>query len=177
MPYGSFGNGSAMRVSPIGWWFLNPEDVLKEATKTAQCTHNHPEGIKGACTVALAIMSANKMKKSGKNINVKTLLDVCINYSGYILDIHKSAVINRFDETCQGTVPVALWIIGKSNSFEEAIRKAVSLGADADTLGAIVGSIAEAIWSIPESMKEKAMSYLPKEMLSVVKEFYHRLNP
>lgn len=177
MPYGSFGNGSAMRVSPIGWWFFNPEDVLKEAAKTAECTHNHPEGIKGACTVALAIMLAHNMKKSDVKIDVERLLDQCINYSGYNIDIHVSAVINRFDETCQGTVPVALWIIGKSNSFEDAIRRAVSLGADADTLGAVVGSIAEAIWGIPEWMKEKAMSYLPKGMLSVVKEFYRHLNP
>jgi hypothetical protein len=83
---------------------------------------------------------------------------------------------NRFDETCQGTVPVAFDIILKSDSFEEAIRLAVSLGADADTLGAIVGSIAEHIWGIPDYMVEKAMSYLPDEMQQIVKEFYVKCN-
>ena len=78
---------------------------------------------------------------------------------------------NRFDETCQGTVPVALWIISESTSFEDAIRKAVSLGADADTLGEIVGSIAEAIWGIPEEIKERALTYLPNEMKKVYYNF------
>ena len=78
---------------------------------------------------------------------------------------------NRFDETCQGTVPVALWIISESTSFEDAIRKAVSLGADADTLGAIVGCIAEAIWGIPEEIKERALTYLPNEMKKVYYNF------
>ena len=86
--------------------------------------------------------------------------------------LSKEDVINRFDETCQGTVPVALWIIGQSTSFEDAVRKAVALGADADTLGAIVGSIAEAIWGIPESMKTEIMTYLPDEMKAVVEQFY-----
>ena len=78
---------------------------------------------------------------------------------------------NRFDETCQGTVPVALWIISESTSFEDAIRKAVSLGADADTLGAIVGRIAEVIWGIPQEIKERALTYLPNEMKKVYYNF------
>lgn len=170
-PYGSFGNGSAMRVSPVGWWYFDTADVLRKATKTAECTHNHPEGIKGACTVALAISLANKMKNNEGRVDVKALLDECVRFSGYNIDIHRSSVINHFDETCQGTLPVALWIIGKSKSFEDAIRRAVSLGADADTLGAITGSIAEAIWGIPEWMKRKAISYLPSEMKTVLSAF------
>lgn len=79
--------------------------------------------------------------------------------------------VARFDETCQGTVPVALWIIGQSHSFEDAVRRAVCLGADADTLGAIVGSIAEAIWGIPLDLKDKAIQYLPDEMKSVAHRF------
>ncbi|MCM1319180.1 MAG: ADP-ribosylglycohydrolase family protein [Muribaculaceae bacterium] len=171
VPYGSFGNGSAMRVSPIGWWYTNPADVLKYAAMTAECTHNHSEGIKGACTVALAIYMAKKMKLESGEVDVPVLLQECVKYSGYNININKSAVINRFDETCQGTVPVALWIIGESNSFEDAIRRAVSLGADADTLGAIVGGIAEVIWSIPEWMKQKAIEYLPAEMKVVLSSF------
>lgn len=87
-------------------------------------------------------------------------------------DINYEDYRNKFDETCQGTVPVAIDIIFKSNSFEDAIRRAVSLGGDADTLGAIVGSIAEHIWGIPNYMIDSAMSYLPAEMQKVVKEFY-----
>ena len=90
----------------------------------------------------------------------------------YNIKIRKEDVINRFDETCQGTVPVALWIIGESTSFEDAVRKAVSLGADADTLGAIVGSIAEAIWGIPEDIRQEIMGYLPTEVKHVVDSFY-----
>ena len=88
----------------------------------------------------------------------------------------KEYVMNKFDETCQGTVPLALWIIGQSNSFEDAIRRAVSLGADADTLGAIVGSIAEAIWDIPTEMKEKVMGYLLDDMKIVVIRFHDWIN-
>ena len=96
-------------------------------------------------------------------------------FSGYDINIKKEDVINRFVETCQGTVPVALWIISESDSFEDAVRKAVSLGADADTLGAIVGSIAEAIWGIPEEIKQAILLYLPDEMKEVISEFYEQI--
>lgn len=95
----------------------------------------------------------------------------CVEFSGYDINIRRESVLNRFDETCQGTVPVALFIISKSVNFEDAIRTAVSLGADADTLGAIVGSIAEAIWPIPEEMRRKALGYLPDDMLKVLKDW------
>ena len=99
----------------------------------------------------------------------------CVEFSGYDINIKKEDVINRFDETCQGTVPVALWIFGESSSFEDAVRKAVSLGADADTLGAIVGSIAEAFWGIPEVLKQGVLPYLTEEMKNVVEQFYKRI--
>lgn len=176
-PYGSFGNGSAMRVSPIGWWFNDRNELMEQAKKTAECTHNHVEGIKGAQTIALAIHFARIMRRQfSKTIDkeqLKQLIDNIFLYTVYNTDIEISAVQNRFDETCQGTVPVALWIIGNSNCFEDAIRRAVSLGADADTLGCIVGSIAEALWGIPEWMKQKALSYLPAEMRAVVSKFHN----
>ena len=100
----------------------------------------------------------------------------CIKFSGYDIHIRKEDVINRFDETCEGTVPVALWIIGLSDSFDDAVRRAVSLGADADTLGAIVGSISEAIWGIPEETKQAILLYLPDKMREVVSEFYEHIN-
>ena len=102
----------------------------------------------------------------------KELMAYATSFSNYDIDICREDVENRFDETCQGTVPVALWIIYKSKSFEDAIRRAVSLGADADTLGAIVGGIAEAIWGIPTEMQIEALRYLPSDMKKVVIQFY-----
>ncbi len=173
-PYGSFGNGSAMRVSPVAWYPFSDSDMLDAASASAACTHNHPEGIKGAQAVALAIRDCRQLPAAYKHIGpdeIRKGLHRALLLSGYHIDIKKSSVQNRFDETCQGTVPVAFWIITQSTGFEDAIRKAVSLGADADTLGAIVGSIAEAIWGIPEWMKERALSYLPQDMREVLAAF------
>ncbi len=174
-PYNSYGNGSAMRVSPIAWAHLNLGSAVCHAELSAACTHNHPEGIKGAQAVAEAIHFGDELRRSPKNINKETIseyfLPIAERY-GYNININKAFVQNRFDETCQGTVPVALWIITESNGFEDAIRKAVSLGADADTLGAIVGSIAEVIWGVPEDIALEAMEYLPSEMKRVVLSFY-----
>ncbi len=179
-PYNSFGNGAAMRVSPVAWWSKDLSGVEILAKETSQCTHNHPEGIKGAQAVAAAIyeclfMRLDFLKKNKAptkddiiNIGLKRALEL----SGYNIRLSLKNVQNHFDETCQGTVPVALWIISESSSFEDALRRAVSLGADADTLGAIVGSIAEAIWDIPDEMKQQALSFLPQEMKDVVTEFY-----
>ena len=176
-PYRSFGNGSAMRVSAVGWAFVDKESVLANAELSAACTHNHPEGIKGAQTVALAIHLALKMRKAyaGRAITHRAIremiIDPCVSFSGYDINISQEEVMNKFDVTCQGTVPVALSIISRSCSFEDAIRRAVCLGADADTLGSIVGSIAEVIWPIPDDMRKKALDYLPMEMRRVVKAF------
>ena len=174
-PYNSFGNGSAMRVSPVAHWYNTVDEVLDAAAATALPSHNHDEGVKGAQTVALAIFKALQFGKQAPE-HIDDILDECVQFSGYDINIKKSDFINRFDETCQGTVPVALWIIGISDNFEDAVRKAVSLGADADTLGAIVGSIAEAIWGIPEELKKDIMSFLPEEMKQVIKEFYEHIN-
>ena len=160
-PYDSLGNGSAMRVSPVAWANLNLVSAMGEAEKTAVCTHNHPEGIKGAEAVAMAIHFGDELRRLAQRIDRDAILkafEPVLTYTKYNINIRRADVINRFDETCPGTVPVALWIITESNGFEDAVRKAVSLGADADTLGAIVGSIAEAIWGIPEKIAMKAMS-------------------
>ncbi|EJW96721.1 ADP-ribosylation/Crystallin J1, partial [gut metagenome] len=182
-PYGSFGNGSAMRVSAIGWAFDEMDDVLREAEKSAACSHDHPEGIRGAQAVALAIRDARHWKKAFSGAITPQVLRQQVLHRAIRL-YHKvpdsfqlslDDYRNRFDETCQGTVPVAFWIVMHSHSFEDAIRRAVSLGADADTLGAIVGSIAEAIWGIPEAMKQQAWHLLPDEMKEVLKAFRHHL--
>lgn len=177
-PYGSYGNGSAMRVSPIGMWFSDRKEAAEEAKKSAECTHNHKWGIRGAVATVEAIHTAyhdeelrdcdaEKRRKKAMNIGIEVAVD---NYYNSSVDLEDYR--NRFDETCEGTLPPALHIIANSSSFEDAIRQAVSLGADADTLGAIVGGIAEHIWGIPEWMKQKAMSYLTDEMKAVVYTFY-----
>ena len=170
-PYNSFGNGSAMRVSPVAYWYESADKVLDAAAATALPSHNHEEGIKGAQTVALAIFKAKQFGNDAPN-HIDDILEACVKFSGYNINIRKEDVINRFDETCQGTVPVALWIIGLSDSFEDAVRRAVSLGADADTLGAIVGSIAEVIWGIPEEIKQEILEYLPDDMKLVISDFF-----
>ena len=174
-PYNSFGNGAAMRVSPVAHWYDNVDEMLDAAAATALPSHNHDEGIKGAQTVALAIFKARQLGPDASE-HIDDILEECVRFSNYDINIRKEDVINHFDETCQGTVPVALWIIGLSDSFEDAVRKAVSLGADADTLGAIVGSIAEAIWGIPEETRLAILAYLPDEMKEVVSEFYEQIN-
>lgn len=173
-PYGSFGNGSAMRVSPVAFWYETEKEVLDAAAATANPTHNHPEGVKGAQTVALAIFKAISYQEAP--LHIDEILQACVDFSGYDINMPLSSVMNRFDETCQGTVPVALKIIGMATSFEDAVRMAVSLGADADTLGAIVGSIAEVIWGIPLSTSLEVVRRLPDEMQTVLNKF-HTLRP
>ncbi len=158
-PYNSFGNGSAMRVSPVAWWFDNLDDVQREAEKAALPTHNHPEGVKGAVATATAIFLARKHGKA-------PMLGAMAEY--YPQWVEPLLGRNRFDETCQGTMPVVFGVINRANSFEEAIRYAVAVGGDSDTIGAIVGSIAEAVWGVPDDMRKAALSYLTPQMLDVV---------
>lgn len=185
-PYGSFGNGSAMRVSPIGWWTDNVNEILGLSKQSAECTHNHEDGINGAQAIAVAIAECRQMRRKykGKSFTPNDILMnglyhgiICSSIEGWPNDfkLNLNDYRNKFDETCRGTVPVAFWIVMHSTSFEDAVRKAVSLGADADTLGAIVGSMAEALWGIPEWMKKKAMTYLPAEMKMVVLQFRERI--
>ena len=197
-PYNSYGNGSAMRISPCAWAMdcgfcartgMWPSNGRAMAKLSAEVTHNHPEGIKGAMATADAIFMCRYLFggyycEDGEPIDdnpaecKKRIKGHIEREYGYDLSrtLDEIRPTYRFDETCQGTVPVALWIIGDSTSFEDAVRKAVSLGADADTLGAIVGSIAEAIWGIPESIKQDIMAYLPDEMKVVVEQFYERIS-
>ena len=162
VPYDSFGNGAAMRVSPVAWACGTTSEVLREAIATASVSHNHPEGIKGAQATALAIYSLAHSKNK----------DIVKSIEQLFYDVERKYERGVFDETCQGTVPVALRIIADSSSFEDAIRLTMAWGGDSDTLGAIVGSMAEALYGIPKDIERKAMSYLPADMKKVVKKFY-----
>lgn len=165
-PYNSFGNGSAMRVSPVAWLFDNEQDVKSEAERSAAVTHNHPEGIKGAVAIAVAIFrmrtATTKSPAIFKNVAKEFYGD------NIFSNLPEKGF---FDVTCQGCVPLALFIASVATSFEDAIRLAVSYGGDTDTIGAIVGSIAEARYMIPGDMVEKAKAYLPQEMLDVLARF------
>jgi len=165
-PYNSYGNGSAMRVSPCGWYAesLNEAETLAEVS--AAVTHNHPEGIKGAKAVAAAIYLARTFPGSGKT-EIKEYIESTYGYNlnrtlGEIRPVYK------FNETCQETVPEAIIAYLESNSFEDAIRNAISLGGDSDTLAAITGSIAEAAYGIPSIIRTKAFSFLDNMLSAVI---------
>lgn len=165
-PYNSFGNGSAMRVSPVAWLFDNEREVISQAEQSAAITHNHPEGIKGAIAIAVAIF---RMRKS--SIKSPAIFEnVAKEYYGDNIFANLPEK-GFFDVTCQGCVPLALYLASLATSFEDAIRLAVSYGGDTDTVGAIVGSLAEAQYEIPSDMAENAKSYLPQEMLDVLNLF------
>ena len=167
-PYNSFGNGAAMRVSPVGWAFMKSIDVLEEAQKSAECSHNNPEGIKGAQTIAMCVWY---LANHRNNYDAKKMADdICGGMYGQDYANHIPAQ-GVWDATCQGCVPLAVHLFIKSKSFEDAIRLAVSYGGDSDTLGAIVGSLAGAFFDIPEELRIKGLSYLPKEMTNVLTQF------
>jgi ADP-ribosylglycohydrolase len=166
-PYNSFGNGSAMRVSPVGWIFDNLEDTLDLAKRSAEVTHNHPEGIKGAQAVASAIFLARN-KKSKEEI--RQYLEQEFDYD-LSLTIDEIRNTSFFNETCMISVPEAIIAFLDSDSFEDAIRNAISLGADADTQACIAGSIAEAFYDIPSDLKDMAMSYLNDDFIETLNEF------
>ena len=167
-PYNSFGNGSAMRVSPVAYAYDTLEQVLKEARRSAEVSHNHPEGIKGAQAVATAIFLARKgATKSDIRLNIQ-------NVFGYDLNRHSDIIRETygFDVTCQGSVPESIISFLDSKDYEDAIRIAVSLGGDSDTIACIAGSIAEAFYKvIPEWMSATARAKLTKDLYTVLNQF------
>jgi ADP-ribosylglycohydrolase len=167
-PYNSWGNGSAMRVSPVGWYGNSLDDVMAEARKSAEVTHNHPEGIKGAQSVAAAIYMARNGKSKDE------IKDFITETFGYNLDrkIEDIRPDYEFDESCQGSVPEAIIAFLKSTDFENAIRLAVSLGGDSDTIACITGGIAEAYYrAIPDDIVSNIFKILPVEMIDIIDKF------
>ena len=157
-PYGSFGNGSAMRVSAVGWFFDTLEETERVAAMSAAITHNHPEGIKGAQATAAAIWLARNGRSKE---DIRRYIEETYGY-----DLHKTwkdwHPVYNWDASCQGTVPQAIIAFLDSEHFEDAIRKAVSLGGDSDTLACITGGIAEAYYKeIPSWMAERTKLVLP----------------
>jgi len=173
-PYYSFGNGSAMRVSPVGFAFGTVDEVLREAARSAEFTHNHLEGIKGAQATALAVFLARTARDKGvirQEISSRFEYDL-----GRTIDEIRPDY--GFDETCQRTVPEAIISFLESDSYEDAIRNAVSLGGDADTLACITGGIAEAFYGpVPPDIREKVRETLTPELWGITKAFCGRYWP
>ena len=156
-----------MRVSAVGWMFDSLEKTLEVAKETAIVTHNHPEGIKGAQATAAAIYLARTGKSKQ---DIKQYIEATFSYDlGRTCD--EIRPFYRFNESCQGTVPEAIIAFLDSSDFEDAIRLAVSLGGDSDTLACITGGIAEAFYGIPEDIKEKIVKILPNEFICLVEHF------
>lgn len=168
LPYNSFGNGSAMRVSPVGFAFNDIDSVLAEARRSAEVTHNHPEGVKGAQATALAIhLARNNYSK------VEVIREITTRF-GYNLNrkIDDIRQTNQFNETCQGSVPEAIMAFLESKDFEDAIRLAVSIGGDTDTIACITGGIAQAFYKkIPDFIVLEAKRRLPLEFLQILDRF------
>ncbi len=166
-PYGSYGNGSAMRVSSVGWLYGTPDETRRMARLTAEVTHNHPEGIKGAEATAGAIFLART--GHGKN----EIKDYIVSEFGYDLSRSCDEIrpAYRHVESSQKTVPEAITAFIEGIDFEDVIRTAVSLGGDCDTLTCIAGSIAEAFYGIPDEMVSECNNRLPKDMLAVIDRF------
>jgi len=172
-PYNSWGNGSAMRVSPIGFAFSDRDEVLRQARLSAEVTHNHPEGVKGAQATTLAVYLARTRRD-------KTVIkDEIARRFGYDLDrtLDSIRLSYTFDVSCQGSVPEAIIAFLESNSYEDAIRNAVSIGGDSDTLACIAGGIAEAYYGeVPPPITRAVHETLTGDLWPVVEAFYARFS-
>lgn len=171
LPVASYGNGSAMRVSPVGWLFDEYREVLDQAKQSAECSHCHSEGVKGAQCVATVIYWLRTCRLTREEIE-----GAVVRNFGYdippLSDINRIGKLGHFDSTCQETVPWALRCFLESDNFEDAIRKAVMARGDTDTKAAITGSMAEAYFHVPVELAEKAFRYLPKDILDIVDQYY-----
>ena len=171
-PYNSFGNGSAMRVGPVAYAYDTLEDVLAEAKRSAKVTHNHPEGVKGAQSTAIAIFLA---RKGYNKPDIKKYIED--NYA-YNLDFDLEQLKREYtyDISCQGSVPQAIFCFLVSKNYEDAIRKAISIGGDSDTIACITGSIAEAFYkNIPDHIKGEVIKRLDNRLSDIVRVFMEKI--
>lgn len=171
VPYHSWGNGSAMRVGPVGWAFDTEDEVLYQAKRSAEITHNHPEGIKGAQATALAVYLA---RTGAAKATIRERIEAEFGYD-LARTVESIRPAYRFDVSCQGTVPEALIAFLDTEFYEDAVRAAVSLGGDADTLACIAGAVAEAFYGgVPDSIRAEVRARLTPELWAVVEAFERR---
>ena len=167
-PYNSWGNGSAMRVSPVGWAYGDVDQLLAAAEASASVSHNHPEGIKGAQAVALAIYRA-RTGASKEAIREETAVRFQYDLNRTLDDIRPGY---RFDVSCQGSVPEAILSFLESDDYETAVRLAISLGGDSDTMACIAGSIAAAFYGgVPDPIAYETRQRLPADLLAITNQF------
>jgi ADP-ribosylglycohydrolase len=170
VPYGSYGNGSAMRVSPVAWFYDDLDKVLEAALHSAEITHNHPEGIKGAQAVAAAVYMA---RTGSSKDSIKNYVE---NQFGYDLSSRLDVIRNDygFEVSCQASVPQAIIAFLESTDFEDAVRNAVSLGGDSDTQACIAGSISEAYYGwVPQVIEDETLIRLDERLKGVLLNFRH----
>ena len=168
-PYNSWGNGAAMRVSACGWAGRTLDEVKAMSRAVTEVTHNHPEGIKGAEATAVATFLA----RTGKSM--EEIRDVVVrNYYPLDFTLDEIRPTYKFDVSCQGSVPQALEAFFESTSFEDAVRNAISIGGDSDTIGAICGAVAGAYYGVPEGIRLKAETFLDKPLLDALHGFESR---
>lgn len=165
-PYGSWGNGAAMRVSACGWAGESLEDAFDMAHRVTEVTHNHPEGIKGAHAITAAIWLA---RNGHEKRAIREYLEAHFYRLNFTLDEIRADY--RFDVSCQGSVPQAVAAFLEAHSFEDAVRNAISIGGDSDTIAAMAGSMAEAFYGIPQHLREGALAYLDDDLQATLKKF------
>jgi type I restriction enzyme M protein len=166
LPYNSFGNGAAMRVSACGFAAKSVEEAILLSKKVTEVTHNHPEGLKGAEAAAVSIFLAREKRSFAE---IRKHIEKNYYPLNFTLDGIRESY--RFDVTCQGSVPQAIEAFLESADYEDAIRGAISIGGDSDTLAAITGGIAEAYYGIQGELRRKALTFLNAELISIVEEF------
>ncbi|MBQ6370825.1 MAG: ADP-ribosylglycohydrolase family protein [Firmicutes bacterium] len=168
-PYHSYGNGSAMRVSPCGFAAASIEEAKELSAKVTKVTHDHPEGMKGAEAIAVCVFLA---KAGHTKDEIRTYIQD--NYYNIDFTIDEIRDSYKFDVSCQGSVPVALEAFLESTDFEDAIRTAISVGGDSDTIAAMAGSVAEAYYGVPEELIESAIDYLDGREMEILNSFEKR---
>ena len=171
-PYGSFGNGAAMRVSPAGFAAKSLDEAKAMSKAVTKVTHNHPEGLKGAEATTVAIFMALHGKSM---LEIRDYIDKNYYPMNFTLDDIRDSY--QFNETCQDTVPQAMMAFFESTGFEDAIRNAISIGGDSDTLSAITGGIAEAYYGIPSEIRKHELTFLDERLLAILVEFENRYKP
>lgn len=165
-PYNSLGNGAAMRVSACAWAADTMADAMEMSDEVTKVTHNHPEGIKGARAITAAIFMA---RTGCSKDEIYEFIDQ--NYYSLNKSVNKIRETLQFDETCQGTVPVAIQCFYESEDFEDCLRLAISVGGDSDTIAAIACSIAEAYYGVPENIREKVLTFVPQQLKDILFRF------
>ena len=171
-PYGSYGNGAGMRVSAVAWAARSLEECIAMSEAVTKVTHNHPEGIKGAEAIAVATYLA--LHSASKN-EIRDYVESHYYLLNFTLDEIRAGY--SFNETCQGTIPQAIEAFLESTDFEDAIRNAISIGGDSDTLAACTGAIAEAFYGIPAGKREVAKDYLDIPLLAILESFEQAFPP